>query len=579
MSKIKILKLLILFNLSKSSSNTSSYGSGGLDSHKIGEFTCSSIYSEENSQELAEGDKNFLINQESKVFKRKFSDALDENISSKPDAEKKVLIDHSSLEDLNNVKKSQNWMNLLLVASQKIDSETDANIKNSEKQDFSDIEMKHQDDCRIQLDNLISNLLISKNIRNHNTFNNPNFNELNNSIVESHQSNGIRFRNTNEIEDLGIYSDISELIAKIIFFRKEIDQFLYFYFSTAQVNIQSDFRLNKLIEKNSEFDSSIFYLPNSNKIARSLMLLVHITLDFIKKNENYSELYKKYDLTSNRISKSRKRIEIFSQGLENKDLNDKKRFQLTKKLDEEIDHHSNLIFERESFPNRPSVSILLWYIQYIGMFGTSSKQFIHRWITFMYSVYRVSNFYDMKLKDNINIDLDKFKCPAFYSNREILTKENSFIDTNSMTFVILDWIFYFFSSEFQTQFQAQKNFTSKILAKMTALIFILLNEPESVNAILSNNQKYERWLLKIENNLDQHRLFDFPNDILSRFWNIINECDRNMKISKDNFRTKVLKNSRLTFLAETKEIVKKYLLSLYGLALYTYNLEFQGKSQ
>jgi hypothetical protein len=258
MSKIKILKLLILFNLSKSSSNTSSYGSGGLDSHNIGEFTGPSIYSEENSPELAEGDKNFLINQESKVFKRKFSDALDENISLKPDAEKKVLIDHSSLEDLDNAKKSQNWINLLFVASQKIDSETDANIKNSEKQDFSDIEVKHQDDCQIQLDNLISNLLISKNIRNHNTFNNPNFNKINNSIVESNQSNGVRFRNTNEIKDLGIYSDISELIAKIIFFRKEIDQFLNYYFSTAQVNIQSDFRLNKLIEKNLDFDSSIF---------------------------------------------------------------------------------------------------------------------------------------------------------------------------------------------------------------------------------------------------------------------------------------------------------------------------------
>lgn len=373
----------------------------------------------------------------------------------------------------------------------------------------------------------------------------------------------IKFRNVDILKDIHVYHDFAKAIAKIIYFRHNFRQLIDgFCLQNDSKSIFSS-TLRRFFIKNPEFDPNLFYDSKSGKIIKSLMLLIHISIDFIQKDDKHLEFRKRYDYCSNLICKHRKRLKNLEKELKSNELNKEKHCELMQKCKNERKFISIVKLQREAVPKRPTVAIIFGYAKYISHLGSKFGQVGTGWISIFFSLVKIINFYDQNLKEIVDDHLDKFRCPFFYQSRDVLMCENPFIGKDSFLFVILDWIFYFFSPEFQESFSREHNFNSKLLAKLTALIFILFNKPETLKIILCQNEIFEKWTMKLESNYEHQEASGSSYSILNEIYEKIEKFNGDMNIKEQCFRSQTLKGSKMKFLVELEDIIRHYLSFFY----------------
>jgi hypothetical protein len=185
-------------------------------------------------------------------------------------------------------------------------------------------------------------------------------------------------------------------------------------------------------------------------------------------------------------------------------------------------------------PKAPSLKFIGIYAKYISFSGKNFGLPNYQWITLLRSLNRIVDLYNQNLKEILDPHLDKFRCPVFYRNREILIKQNAFIDMNSITFVILDWVFYFFSPEFKEHSVTESDRNIKLLSRLTALIFILFNNAETARVILDQKEIYDKWIENLEESFKTSNYCASPNDIFAAFYDEIKNFDGSNEFSFQN---------------------------------------------
>ncbi len=131
------------------------------------------------------------------------------------------------------------------------------------------------------------------------------------------------------------------------------------------------------------------------------------------------------------------------------------RQQIMRDLEERKKMTADFKSQRSNLPKRPSIVLISKYANYILKSGLTLGQFMTRWISIFSSFDKITNFYNQNMNEVINSKIAKLRCPAFYKNGETLIRENSYFDQNSFTFILLDWVFYFFSPEFSELFSIE----------------------------------------------------------------------------------------------------------------------------
>lgn len=249
--------------------------------------------------------------------------------------------------------------------------------------------------------------------------------------------------------------------------------------------------------------------------------------------------------------------------LSNKNLKEEQRIKLEEKMKSQKSIISNLRISRDILPKVPSINLVSKYCKCISFSNPELGRFNNRWISVFVSFVRITNFYEQNLKHIIDPHLYKFKCPVSYENREVLISQNSYLDINSFSFVILDWVFYFFSSDFQKNMETEAFDGSAIVSRLCILIFVLMNEPNSTRVFLSQNGSFDNW--KVDLNLlfksltpcnTFKQIFIELRDVMKEFKGFID-------INENTFYQKIFRGHSLLFLSKIEEILKDYLSLLY----------------
>jgi hypothetical protein len=312
------------------------------------------------------------------------------------------------------------------------------------------------------------------------------------------------------------------------------------------------------------------------------MLLIHLSLDFANRIEMYLEVVKRRDSFAQKITNRNKRIYKLKTKLEGERLNQKTRSKLSQEIESMKEEILNLKSERDSLPERPCFKIIYKYVRCISKHYLHLTNFGSRLIAVSLPLIKITKFYDERLKNVVGDHLNKLRCPASYKNRDILILQNSsrvdagnqsfYIEENSLTFIILDWVFYFFSSEFQEQLKAETIDTPKILSRLTALIFILSNSLNETCLLFSQEEFFDRWMIGLEVKFE---LEVFCQSSASNFFTELHDkiknFDGDIKMSEDYFHHKILKFHKLYFLNDLEIIIEGYLTNLYDKGLSEYN--------
>lgn len=372
----------------------------------------------------------------------------------------------------------------------------------------------------------------------------------------------IQFRDPETIKNLQIHNDLIHFIYKLVYFRKDLFKFINSCFSEDNNHHQNSYSPPKnLFKDNPEYVN--LFTHNSKIIVKNLLLLVYITLELAKKNENHREHNQKYHLFCNRITSQKNKINALNSKINDQKLEEEELIRLKNELERRKKKVAELEFRRGVLPKKSSYLIVYKYARYLSNLKSDFGHFKSRWISIFTSLNKITNFYDLKWAELINDHLDEFICPAFYDRRDYLIDKNLYIDMDSFTFIILDWIFYFFSKDFQNQFGMKTNFSSKLLSRLTALIFILFNDPETVEPLFSSKEFLKNWILKLECKFESLRLSNSPCDFFNEIKEKIINFDGSLYISERNFCTRVSLGYEIVLLPKLVEILQNYLLYLY----------------
>lgn len=371
--------------------------------------------------------------------------------------------------------------------------------------------------------------------------------------------NEAHLRNTDSMKKWQIFSDLKEFISKLIYFREEFNEFINNHFEFPYVEF-FDTSIDDLIKNNPEYDPNLFRPKDSNLIIKNIMLLVLISIDLANKTVQFFDAVDQYDYLSLAIFNQRKKIKKLNSIFSDHSLNQLKFQNDLKELSIEL---SNLESQRKSLPKSPSFRIIYKYARHISCVNPKFGRFSNHWISTFVSFVKIVNFYEQKLKGIVDLHLDKFRCPFSFKHREALISQNSYIDTKSINFVILEWIFYFFSSDFQEQ-QTTETFNSSILlSRLTTLIIILLNEPEAVKMVLSKDRSFDNWKSDLKRNIKVKRPDKTSKEILKKFIDDVKGLKWTNDISENEFYKKIRRNYKLSFLDKVEQTVEAHILSLY----------------
>lgn len=392
-----------------------------------------------------------------------------------------------------------------------------------------------------------------------------------NTNVKAQEHTEIRFISLMDLKNFKLYSDLIDLIAKLIYFREEIDLIITNYLKQDNKEIVYNTKICELLNRNSDYDLSLFFHKESNWIVKNLMLLIYITLDFSEKNEKYHELHAKYVSLTTRLSFCRRYVISLNMKLKEEKLSEESKSKIRKKIEMSKVNISNILNKRKQFPKRPLVGLVSNYLKFIsdikGNLGTTNTQ----WVAVFHSVFKITNFFEQNLKEIVGDYLNEFRCPVPYKNREILLSQNPLININSFSYLLIDWILYFFSDTFKESLKAKHNESSKILSRITGLIFILLSDPGTVKTILSKKEVFNNWMINLESHFDIRNSFNTYGDLIKEI------CDRTKgfkgytSIKEHNSSLKMLYGYKLKFSAELEEIIQNYLSSAYESGYSTIN--------
>lgn len=107
-----------------------------------------------------------------------------------------------------------------------------------------------------------------------------------NTNVKAQEHTEIRFIGLTDLRNFKLYSDLIDLIAKLIYFREEIDLIITNYLKQDNKGIVYNTKICELLNRNSDYDLSLFFHKESNWIVKNLMLLIYITWIFPKRMKN-----------------------------------------------------------------------------------------------------------------------------------------------------------------------------------------------------------------------------------------------------------------------------------------------------
>lgn len=484
---------------------------------------------------------NFTDEQRSKAPKRKFTDFSIENLLKSPNLSHKSFSDDQSVIECHNSCKNES--NSGRNNSKNLGKNNESSLKTS----------PNEASCSARSEGI-----------------SPFINTEDNQKSVSLEDIDVPLKGPAILPNLQIYSELSEFIAKLVYFRDDFYRFLEGYCSNVNQNLRADLSFSYYFKQVLKCDSSLIYHQNSEIIVKNLMLLIHMTLDLAKKL-NLSQLnFKKYHNISSKIIKHRKSLNKLMLEMKNEDISAKEHLELKNATKNEIATIADLELQRENLPKNASFKYVTRYAKYISNLGTKFGFFGYRWIAIICSLNKIMNFYDQNLKEIVDNHLDKFRCPAFYKNREILLKQNSFLDINSFSAVILDWVFYFFSLDFKVHLASENDGNIKLLSRMTSLLFVLFSKPETVKLMLNKEEIYDRWIEDLEKSFRTGKYCASPNAIFNTFYNKIEKFDGLVERSMQNFYFKIVRNSKLDFLDKIENILEDHLIPLYEIGIEAY---------
>jgi hypothetical protein len=307
---------------------------------------------------------------------------------------------------------------------------------------------------------------------------------------------------------------------------------------------------------------------------KSFVGFIYETLEFLQNSKEVTMNVQCRLSLANKIYYSKKRITSERSKLRNPgNLNPKA---IQKIIDSKTLKLNELLDQKEKIPIKVCGYNHQFYLTQITSPDFDDVKFILHWTIIMEPLLKIINFYDENLKELLNSQLVKFRCPFDHTNRDLLIKHNSYFDNDSFTFIILDWILYFFSTEFKKNNDNGPN-DMKILANMTAFIFLLFNEKAEIQSIISVENRIDKLLQKLESffidllpTYSNRPLFE---DLQER----VKDFDGETNISTTDLRVKIRRKGRLTFLSPLEKIVKLNLETIYKTSYFICQLdEFKG---
>lgn len=380
--------------------------------------------------------------------------------------------------------------------------------------------------------------------------------------IDQQRNFQIKFGHPDTLKTFQIFYDLSEFISKLIYFSGDFYQFINSHFLDSNDDgfkiARSNFRHNNL-----ETGSSLGYHTGSNEKVKNLIFLIYSTIDLAQQNNNFVRSPNINFVVSKRILKCKKTIDDFNSKLNDQKLDDKELLHLIKKIKLKNQIKSDLELERKNSQARPSISKISNYMIDLFSSNRNFKNFNTKWFTIFCSLTKISNFYDSKLKEFVNGHLDKFRCPIYYKNKELLMSQNAYIDIDSFIFVILDWIFYFFSPDFVEIWKTKTNDSSKVFSKVTALLFILFNKPQKVKLFLSENRFFDEWIVNLETYFESEVVFNSLSDTFKALYDEIQQSNGFTYMTERQFYSKLFSPKKLAFLVKSERLVQEYLFKLY----------------
>lgn len=367
-----------------------------------------------------------------------------------------------------------------------------------------------------------------------------------------------------ELYKSDIYSCVSELIARFAYFRKDI----YLFINENLIkNTQTAFKSsNAQNSKDSvlAIGLSLSKLSDHESISEYLMRHIYLSLIFAQELSKFQESSKIYNQMSKKTSKIKKSIDLITSNLKTQELTSESRNKLTKVLELKNLKILQIKSQRKTLHKMPKCELVLNHLKRITNSNLNHSEFNIKWICIFISFFKVKNLSNQYFNEIECYISERLKCPAFYRNRALLyIKESSYLDANSLALVILDWIFYFFSPEFQEHIRNEAN-SSKLLSRLVVLIVLIFNKKDGLLPILLCENAFTTWVSELEDIFMTQKFTCFTNSIFEKFYNDIIDTTEVL------LHTKLFLCSNLEFLSKLKIVIEHYLKDLYKIGFYTF---------
>lgn len=354
----------------------------------------------------------------------------------------------------------------------------------------------------------------------------------------------IMFRDKSSLSELSIFSDFADLLTRLVFFRKDVFEFIDNYRQDQISNL----------ERNKHSEN-----------IKSFIGFIYETLKFLQNSQEVSMNAQCRISLMNKIYYAKRRIASERSKLKNPSILNPKAIQ--KMIDSKILKLNELLNQKE----KTSIKVFSYdhqfYLTQITSPDFDDVKFILHWTIIMEPLLKIINFYNENLEELLNGQLVKFRCPFDHTNRDLLIKHNSYFNNDSFIFIILDWILYFFSTEFTKNNDNGPN-DMKILANITGFVFLLFNDTAEIRSMFSIENKIDTLLQRLESFFIDLLPTYYNQPLFEDFKEKAKDFDGETNICTSDLRTKIRRKGRLTFLSPFEKIVKSNLETIYQIGYF-----------
>lgn len=354
----------------------------------------------------------------------------------------------------------------------------------------------------------------------------------------------IMFRDKSSLSELSIFSDFADLLTRLVFFRKDVFEFIDNYRQDQISNL----------ERNKHSEN-----------IKSFIGFIYETLKFLQNSQEVSMNAQCRISLMNKIYYAKRRIASERSKLKNPSILNPKAIQ--KMIDSKILKLNELLNQKE----KTSIKVFSYdhqfYLTQITSPDFDDVKFILHWTIIMEPLLKIINFYNENLEELLNGQLVKFRCPFDHTNRDLLIKHNSYFNNDSFIFIILDWILYFFSTEFTKNNDNGPN-DMKILANITGFVFLLFNDTAEIRSMFSIENKIDTLLQRLESFFIDLLPTYYNQPLFEDFKEKAKDFDGETNICTSDLRTKIRRKGRLTFLSPFERIVKSNLETIYQIGYF-----------